>query len=413
MRNIKKVLFVALIVFCLAFQTIPVFADEAKPELDVNAAYVVETNTGKVIYSMDEEEKNFPASVTKILTAIIAIERCDLNETATVSSKALSNIPSGYVTAPIFVDEQMRIEDLLYALMLKSANDAAYVLAEHIGGSTEGFADIMNEKAKEIGCKNSHFVNPNGIHNDDHYTTAYDMYLIAKYAMQNETFRKIVSTSEYTLPITNRYMQEDRIMKNTNYFLQDNSKFYNEDVNGIKTGTTTQAGNCIVTSISKDGMDLISVVLGSKTSDSKFSDTKQLLDYAYETYTLTNMHKKDDVIKNIEVEKAKKNEKNLDLVIADDITVLNKKVISKEAIRPEININSKIVAPIEKGQELGTITYNVEGIEYTSKLLAANNVEKRTYEKEIGITILILLLLIFMIRKYNLSKRKRRKRRGF
>lgn len=411
MNNIKKKIIVSILILLLPLFSINSFASEA-PEIDANAAMMIEVKTGKVIYEKDIEEQNYPASITKILTAIIVIENCDLNETATVSSKALSNIPSAYVTAPVFVDEQMRIEDLLYALMLKSANDAAFVLAEHVGGSTEGFADMMNKKAEEIGCKKSHFVNPNGMHDDNHYTSAYDMYLISKYAMQNETFRKIVSTNEYTLPITNRYKQEDRVMKNTNYFLNPNSKFYNEKVKGIKTGTTNQAGNCLVTDIEENGMEFITVLLGAKTSDSKFTETQKLFQYGFENYTLTKMHEKNDLIKTVEVKRAKKKMKTLRVLIDDEITVLNNVETSKETIVPEIKLNEEIKAPIVEGQELGTITYNVEGIEYSAKLVAANNVEKRTYEKEFFI-ILIIVLTLFLIRKVNLARRKRRRNRRY
>ena len=410
MVKIRRVIFSFLIISLIASCLFTSFAAE-DIKIDANAAIMVEVNTGKVIYEMDKEEQNFPASVTKILTAIVTIENCKLDDVAVATEKALSNIPSAYVTAPLFTGEEMRVEDLLYALMLKSANDAAYVLAEHVGGSNEGFSDMMNKKAKEIGCKNTHFVNPNGIHNEEHFTTAYDMYLISKYAMENETFRKIVSTNEYTLPVTNKYKQEDRIMKNTNYFLNPNSKFYNEYVNGIKTGTTNQAGNCLVTDCSKDGLDIITVVLGAKTSDSKFTETEKLLKYAFENYTLTEMHKQKDLIKTVEVNKAKKNMKELNLIIDSDITVLNNIETKKDDIEPVVKINEEITAPIEEGQELGTITYNVEGIEYSAKLLAANSVEKRTYEKEIAIGILILFFLLILIRKINIARRKSRKRR--
>lgn len=410
MVKIRRVIFSFLIISLIASCLFTSFAAE-DIKIDANAAIMVEVNTGKVIYEMDKEEQNFPASVTKILTAIVTIENCKLDDVAVATEKALSNIPSAYVTAPLFTGEEMRVEDLLYALMLKSANDAAYVLAEHVGGSNEGFSDMMNKKAKEIGCKNTHFVNPNGIHNEEHFTTAYDMYLISKYAMENETFRKIVSTNEYTLPVTNKYKQEDRIMKNTNYFLNPNSKFYNEYVNGIKTGTTNQAGNCLVTDCSKDGLDIITVVLGAKTSDSKFTETEKLLKYAFENYTLTEMHKQKDLIKTVEVNKAKKNMKELNLIIDSDITVLNNIETKKDDIEPVVKINEEITAPIEEGQELGTITYNVEGIEYSAKLLAANSVEKRTYEKEIAIGILILFFLLILIRKINIARRRNRKRR--
>jgi len=410
MKKFLKTILTSTLFLCIIFTNLSTFAAE-ELKVEAEAAIIAEPTTGKIIYETESEEQKYPASVTKILTAILVLENCKLDDVATCSQTALSNIPSAYVVAPLMVGEEMRVEDLLYALMLKSANDAAYVLAEHVGKTTEGFSEMMNNKAKEIGCKGTHFVNPNGVHSDDHYTTAYDMYLIAKYAMQNEEFRKIVSTEEYTLPATNKYTATDRVMKNTNYFLNKNSKFYNENVKGIKTGTTTQAGNCLVTDFEKDGIEFIAVILGAKTSDSKFTETEKMLDYAYENYEFTKMHDKDDVIRTVEIKKATKDTKDLVLLIDDTVEVLKKKEISKDDITPDIKINDNLEAPISKGQEIGTITYKVEDIEYSAKLIAGRDVVKKTYYKEIGMTFLALIVILFIIRTININKRKRRKKR--
>ncbi len=370
--------------------------------IDAKASLIVELNSGKIIHEENAEDKNFPASVTKILTAILVLENCELDDVATVTQSAISNIPSGYVIAPLFVGEKMKVEDLLYALMLKSANDGEYVLAEHVGGSVDGFSDMMNKKAEEIGCKNSHFVNPNGIHNSDHYTTAYDMYLISKYAMENKTFVKIVSTYQYALPATNKYSRSDRIMKNTNNFINPTSRFYDKNVKGIKTGTTLQAGNCLITDTTKNGFDVITVILGAKTKDSKFSETKKMINYMFENYEYTVVHKKGDIIKNIEVKKATKATKNLNLVISDEIKVMNNTKTKVNEIEPEITLNENIVAPINKGQELGTIKYTVEGLEYNAKLLAENEVT-RSYFVEIligsGAAFAVVLIIIVVAKK--------------
>ena len=399
--KIYKVVLITIFIVMFLVNASKVYADD---ELKVNAksALMIETNTGKIIYEDNINEQNYPASVTKILTAILTIENCELDDTATVTQTAISNIPEGYVVAPLYVGEQIKIEDLLYALMLKSSNDAAYVLAEHVGGSVDGFSDIMNKKAKEIGCKNSHFVNPNGIHNPEHYTTAYDMYLISKYAMENETFAKIVSTYKHTLPATNKYPNKDRIMENTNSFINPSSSYYNESVKGIKTGTTDQAGNCLITDSAQNGLEFITVVLGAQTSNSKFSETQKMIDYAFKNYTLTELHKKGDVITNIEVEKATKATKNLSLVISDDLTVMNNIKTEVMNMTPEIMLDENIVAPISQGQEVGTIKYNVEGTQYTAKLLAENDVELKTYYVEISIgagIFVIIVIIVVIIRK--------------
>ncbi|MBR3133219.1 MAG: D-alanyl-D-alanine carboxypeptidase [Clostridia bacterium] len=403
MKKIYEITILSILIFTIGFGYSSVYAEELS--VNANASLIVEVNSGKVIYENNSEEQNYPASVTKILTAILTIENCKLDDLAIVTNTAVSNIPDGYVVAPLMVGEEIRVEDLLYALMLKSANDAAYVLAEHVGGSVGGFSDMMNKKAEEIGCKNSHFVNPNGIHNENHYTTAYDMFLISNYAMKNETFRKIVSTYEYTLPATNKYKNSDRVMQNTNSFVNPNSVYYRDYVNGIKTGTTNQAGNCLITESAKDGLEFITVVLGAKTSDSKFSETKKMIDYSFDNYELSKINDKDDVILSIEVEKATKETKDLEVVISDEITVMKNKAITPDQIVPIIELNDDIVAPINKGQEIGTIKYNVDGLEYSAKLLAANDVEKKTYYVEIGIasgisfTIIICFYIIVKIRR--------------
>ena len=404
-KRIKKT--IVAIIFITIIMSNCIFVYGANDfSVNAKASIIVEENSGKIIYEENSNIQNYPASVTKILTAILTLENCELTDTVTVSKTAISNIPLGYVIAPLFVGEQMSVEDLLYALMLKSANDAAYVLAEHVGGSVEGFSDMMNKKAEELGCKNSHFVNPNGIHNSNHYTTAYDMYLIAKYAMKNEKFVKIVSTYQHTLSATNKYSKNDRIMKNTNNFVNPNSRYYDENVKGIKTGTTLQAGNCLITNTSKNGFDVFTVVLGAKTAESKFSETKNMMNYFFNNYEYTQIHKKGDVIKSIEVEKATKETKTLNLVISDDIKTMNNIAIKAEEIEPEINLNENIVAPILKGQELGNVKYTVDGLEYNAKLLAENEVIKKTYYVEILIGAGVLAVIVCII---NVIKKKRKK----
>ncbi len=393
-----KLFFVIIFLMIILFNNFKVYAN-TDIKVNAKAALMIEKNTGKIIYEENAKEKKYPASVTKILTAILVLENCELDDVATVSEKSISNIPSGYVIAPLFVGEKISIEDLLYALMLKSANDAAYVLAEHVGGSVDGFSEMMNKKAKELGCENTHFVNPNGIHNEEHYTTAYDLYLISKYAMENEKFAKIVSTFQYTLSATNKYPNKDRVMQSTNYFLNQKSKFYNKDIKGIKTGTTLEAGNCLITEITRDGFDYITVVLGAETSESKFSETQKIIKYAFDNYTFTNLHNKGDVIKNIEVEKATKETKNLNLVISDEITVINNIKIKADDMKPEIILNENIKAPIIKGQELGSIKYSVDGLEYNAKLLAENDVEHEKYYVQILIGSIIAFCILIIIKK--------------
>ena len=404
-NKIYKVLIIAML-FISCFNSNMVFATD-KLTVNAKASMIVELNSGKVIYEDNTEVQNYPASLTKILTAILVLENCELNDTVTVSQSAISNIPQDYVVTPLYVGEKISVKDLLYALLLKSANDAAYVLAEHVGGTVEKFSNMMNKKAEEIGCKNSHFLNPNGIHDDNHYTTAYDMFLITKYAIENEKFEKIVSTYRYTISTTNKCTTE-RVMENSNFFVCPPSKYYDKDVKGIKTGTTQQAGNCLITNIEKNGFNVITLVLGAKTKESRFTETKKMIDYMFDNYTHTQIHKQGDIIKTIEIENATKETKNLNLVISDDVTVMNNIDTKLDEIKPEIILKENIKAPLKQGQELGTVKYNVEGLEYTVKLLAEHDVDKKTnfVQIAIGIGTVFMLLCIITIKKKKMKKKR-------
>ena len=361
---------------------------ELEENLSSEAVLIMESSTGKVIYEKNGYEKKYPASTTKILTAILAIEHCNLNETATASEFAINSIPSGYSTANIQIGETLSVKDLLYALMLQSANESAVILAEHISGSQEAFADLMNEKAKEIGCENSHFVNPNGIHNENHYTTAHDLALIANYSMQNETFRDIVKTTSFTLPATSAYPSESRTYTNTNnLIIYDNrnrpDNYYYEYATGIKTGYTSAAKNCLVSSATKNGIQYISVVLGSSITygnsgsiSHRYVDTIALFNYAFDNFSFRKLKSTNNTIKTIEIENAKKDSKNLDLLISSDVTALVSIDNKTTNIEPEIKLNEDLKAPISKGDLVGTISYTVEGLCYTTDLIAGNDVEE-------------------------------------
>ncbi len=409
----KNILFllVLLFIFEVMFVPIRVFAQTGDVSIASTAAILVEKSTGRILYEKRSTEQFYPASVTKIMTAILVIENSSLDDIVTVSGSSVENIPSGYVTIDLRDGEEITIRDLLYALMLPSANDAAFVLADHIGGSVENFSAMMNEKAAELGCKNTNFVNPNGIHNESHYSTAYDLYLIANYAMKNPIFKEIVKTKEYTLAPTNIHPETDRVIKNTNELLfEDNSNYY-PYADGIKTGTTTQAGKCIVSQSSRDGLDFIAVVLGGQgVNSNRFQDATKLFNYGYDNYTLTKIIEKNSVIDTVEIKKATKETKMLDVAIDNSITVMNHKSLDINQIIPEVKINEELVAPIAKGQKIGSIKYKVDDIEYSANLIAASDVLKRNYY-EIYITVgLALLIASFIIsRRTHKSRRSRRR----
>ena len=411
--KLKFKIFLLFLLMIIGIQSVS-FASEVN--LNSEAAILVEISTGRIIYEKNSTKKLYPASTTKILTAILVIENCNLNDLVTVRQSALDNIPTGYVTCNLQVGEELSVKDLLYALMIPSANDAAYVLAEHVAGSVDNFSVMMNDKAREIGCKTTHFVNPNGIHDDSHYSTAYDLYLLANYAMKNETFRNLVAATEDTLPATEKYPNEDRILKTTNELLNKNSRnYYYKNAIGIKTGYTSKAGNCLVAASSRDGLEFIAVVLNGGTTEdglnSRYVDSKKLFEYAYDNFTLTKIIEKGSVVQTLEVEKGTKETKFLDLVIDETITVVNNKSNDMNSVIPEITLKEIIEAPISAGDTIGTIKYKVDDIEYSAKLLAKTNVERVDYSMYFIIAGLLLLMFALSVMKSSRKKSKRRKRK--
>lgn len=409
-----KLKFKIFLLFCLMIIGIQslAFADELN--LNSEAAILVEVSTGRILYEKNSTKQMYPASTTKVLTAILVIENCELDEIVTVRESSLSNIPSGYVTCNLQVGEQLSVKDLLYALMIPSANDAAYVLAEYVAGSVEEFSVMMNDKARQLGCKTTHFVNPNGIHEDSHYSSAYDLYLIADYAMKNEFFRSLVATTEYTLPATEKYPNEDRVLETTNELLNENSKkYFYKNAIGIKTGYTSKAGNCLIGGTSRDGLEFIAVVLNGGTTNeglnSRYVDSKKLFEYAYDNFTLTKIIEKGSVVQTLEIENGTKESKHLDLVIDETITVVNNKSIDMNSVIPEITLREVLEAPIAAGETIGTIKYKVDDIEYSAKLLAKTSVEKVDYSIYLIIAAVFLLFIASTMLKS--SKKKKRKRR--
>ncbi len=418
MNLIKKILVCLFASLCLTVFLFSQksFADDTL-ETDSPSALLMELSTGKILYEKNKDEKMYPASLTKVMTAVVVLENCDLDEIATVSSNAVTSLSSGYVTANLQEGEELTVEQLLYVLMVGSSNDAAIVLAEHVSGSVDEFADLMNEKATEIGCTSTHFVNPNGVHDEDHYSTAYDLALIAQYAMQNETFRTIVSTTSYTLPATNKYDAEDRTFTTTNSLLIVNNSdtadnYYYEYATGIKTGFTTPAGNCLIASANKDGLELLTVVLGGEQTDTglsqRYLDTIRMFEYGYDNYTLKEVVSSGGVVQTIEISNATRSTRTLEAVAANSVSVLVEESEEDNAILPEVTLYDNLKAPITKGDVIGTVTYTVGGIEYTEDLIANSDVE-RSYLYVYILMILLLLLLIFCFIRHK-KKRKRNMR---
>ena len=402
-KRIKlKIFFVVFFIFLIFFSSSYMYISNASdaPLIDTGSVYLMDSRTTRPLYARNENSKMFPASTTKIMTAILTLENCNLDEVATASYNAVSTIPEGYSTANIQIGEQLTIEQLLELLLVHSANDAANVLAEHVGGSIDSFVSMMNTKLNELGLNNTHFTNAYGLQDDNHYTTAYDLAFLMKYCLQNETFRKISGQASCAIPATN--MSEPRKYDSTNSLVIAGNEYYYQYVFSGKTGFTSQAKHCLVTAAFNNNLELICVVLGN---DDRFNVTKSLYEYAFSNYELKNVINENDVVTNINVEGASYNTRSLDLLISETIPALVETNDNTNLV-PIIELNNDISAPIRKGEILGKVTYSINGVNYTSTLIASHDVEKSNIViyLSIGLGILIIIFIIIGIVSFKKSK---------
>ena len=379
------------------------FADDitAEPNFQIysSGSVLIDASTGKVLLQKDMNKQLYPASTTKILTAILAIEKLDLNSKLTASRSAVMAIPSGYSNAGIKIGESLSVNDLLEMFLIHSANEVGYILAEEISGNIDNFANLMNQKALELGCTNTHFTNPSGIHDVNHYSTAYDMALIAKYCMKNETFRNIVSKKNCKFSATDLY-PEERYFKNTNSLLDSSNRYYYEYAIGIKTGFTTQAKNCLIAGAKKDGIELIAVMLGAEATENgesgRYVDAKNLFNFGFENYELKEFLKEGTIITEIDIKNATKETKKLNLIAKSSLYATFQSTSNISNLNSSIEINQNITAPIAKDTVLGKISYNIDGTTYESDLIAENDVIKSNF-LEIIIQIIFAIIILILI----------------
>ena len=414
MPNKKQFRFIIL--FLIFFILIPfscVFSveDETKElELTADSYILLDNKTNKVLYKKNENKKMYPASTTKIVTALLTLENCNLDDTVTASYGAIMSIPEGYSSANIQIGEQLTVEQLLEVLLVHSANDAANILAEHVGGSIESFVTMMNTRLNELGINNTHFTNSFGMHDENHYTTAEDLAKIMKYCLKNETFRKIAGKASCAIPTTNK--SGIRSYSSTNELLNSNSSNYYKYLIAGKTGFTSQAKECLVSAAYRDNLELIGVVLHS---NNRFSDSRKLFEYGYSNYSVKNIVNENDLITSIKVFGATKETEDLNLISNEPIKALVNNNSSYK-VEPEIIINEKISAPIEEGTSLGKATYNVEGISYTTDIVAEHNVEKSNFYLYFIIFVgfvFVIMLFVFLRKKKKQSKKYGKKSKHY
>lgn len=324
------------------------------PTVEGEAAIVMEASTGTVLYEKNADEQLYPASITKIMTALLAVENSSMDEQVTFSMDAVYKTEGSGISRD--VDEVMSMKDCLYGLMLESSNECAYAIAEHVGGTYDNFVQMMNEKAAELGCTHTHFNNPHGLPDENHYTCARDMALISQESLKNETFRLITSTRRYTIPPTNKHAQETYLTnhhKMLNNWRGDSTYLYDGCIGG-KTGYTSVADSTLVTFAERDGMTLICVVMKEK-SPGHYVDTTNLLNYCFENFQLWNVAENEQNYTSDKMEnKIFAKEESFLSVDSQGFIVLPKAAAFTDAV-PEV------VEDTKAADKVGTIQYTYAG----------------------------------------------------
>ena len=390
----KKIFYSILIFLLILLNFSTVCADDVDNEVDFedtievtasNVSELPKTNSRRyivydrisksMIIGKNEDVKSAMASTTKIMTTIVILEEADLNEKVTVSAKAGG---TGGSRLGLKRGDKASVRDLLYGLMLRSGNDAAVALAEHVGGSVKGFAELMNEKAIELGLTNTHFVTPHGLDDANHYTTALELAKLTDYAMDNETFAKIVGTKSTTIYINN----QSRQINNTNELLG-----VLNGVVGVKTGFTNNAGRCLVTETKRNNMDIITIVLGSDTKKDRTKDSVNLIEYTFSKYKMYNLEEqiikefnkwKNINEKRILIIKGKTSNPKLALGAIEKATI---PICDNDKIEYSINALTEVEAPVKQWNVMGTLTVKINGkILENIDIVNVNEVQKRDWK---------------------------------
>lgn len=358
---------------------------EAKDK--TKAAILLELNSNAVVFSLNPDLQIYPASLTKILTCILALEYGDLEDMVTVTDTALSNLDIAGSSAGLVAGEQMTLRNLLYCMMLSSANEACNVAAEYVCGDIETFVELMNAKAAAIGCKNTHFVNTHGLHNEEHYTTVRDLSTMARYAWQNEMFRKISSCAQYTVPATNK--SEARELETTNELIIDNyTKYFYPRASGIKTGFTTPAGGCLASTAADKHVEYLSIVVGCEIvheednsyTDERFTVSKQLFEYAFQNFSYRQIVSRLDMTDSVPVTLSAAK----DFVIirpAEDVYALLPTEYDPALVSTSYSLYhgaTSLEAPVEEGQLVGDLTVYYDGKKIAEAPLAADIAVERS-----------------------------------
>ena len=416
-----------IIVSCI-FLTIIFFSQTFAIEIESEKAILIDATNGRIIYQKDAYEKAYPASTTKIMTAILALERLNLNDKLIASENAITSVPDGGSIVKIQIGEELSVESLLEGLLVASGNEAANILAEGISGSIEDFVTLMNEKCAELELTLTHFVNSNGLHNENHYSCAYDLAILYQYAYNKfPDFRRISAMKSFTIPVTSKYEKDDRAFTNSNKLIIEDSKYYYPCCTGGKTGYTSEAKNCLAASAEKNGVKLIGCVLGGGTTEAgdsqRYLDAKNMFDYGFENLTLRTIANSGDVVDSLKIDNSKNKKDVLNVIFNKPFQVtVDNSDLSTEYI-PSITIKEDLLAPITSGDVVGKARYNIYNKIIDVDLVAGNSIEEKPpfslggFLVDLFVTLLklvgILIILILIIRFYNkVIKKSAKKRRS-
>ncbi len=409
-----------ILAICLCL--IPLLATfaEAAPSVSAPCAILTDAKSGVVLYEKNAYTRAYPASTTKVMTAILALENGNLDDVVPVSFNAVNSISYDSSKAGLFEGESFTLREMVYALLICSANDAANVIAEHIAGDIESFVGMMNSRAAELGAQNTHFVNAHGLHNTQHYTTAYDLALLARHAMTLPEFADIVQMRSYVLEPTDKY-EEKRYLNSTNHLTNPQSEYYYANAVGIKTGYTDEAKSCLVSAAKAgDGM-YIAVVLGAESMDGRsmsFVDSRALLSWGAEYCKPTLLCEAGAAAEGVPVQKAK----NTSAVAVHTETAVSA-ILPDWATPQDVEkleyINKNLVAPVSAGTAVGRVEYRYKGtLVGQTYLVASEDVEKRNLIADFFLQIFtslwtygILAVLLLLLISIRTRKRRAKNRR--
>ncbi len=409
-------------------------------EVRAKAAMLIELNSNTLVYEYEKHKQLFPASLTKIMTCMLAIEYGDPDAVLTVSETALENLSEFGSTAGLMQGEELTLDNILYCIMVSSANEGCNVIAEYISDDIDSFVDLMNQKAAQLGMNDTHFANAHGLHNDNHYTTAYDLSLLARWAWQNEQFRQYATATTYVVPATNK--SDARTLYSTNYLTTNyvETKYYYSKASGIKTGFTTPAGGCLISTASSGNLDFMCIVMGCSPQtadngdygDERFVESKKLFEYGFDAMNFTQVISDTKMIDMPQVLYADGRE-NVVVRPCEDRTVLLPSTCTADDITLQIEYyNTPLEAPLDDGQEVGVVTAYYNGTAVAScpaiTVTAVARSSSKYVASEAGevvsnatswvlrywyltvplLLVALLLIILIILRSINVRKAKKR-----